>query len=134
MDTLGQLEALAILRDSDRTDIEHETAIHALAGYTDDETIAVLVQTLHDDEFGVRWAAANALAYCGKAALLPVLRDLVAHGTGVNLREVAQVALSKNTDPGVREISKPVLAAMKGPAADLATSQAAYELLKELEN
>lgn len=133
MTPLTMSEAITITDDLTRSTLEREEAIHYLAENPTSEGVQHLVDAMEDEQFSIRWAAARALTYTGRAALAPVLRKLIAKGSSASLREVAHHALHKNVDPQVRASSRPVLEAMKGPAADLATPQAAYQLLRELQ-
>jgi HEAT repeat protein len=126
-------EALAVLQDTTRTEVERTAAIHFLAEDRSPASIDALAQTLADEDFGVRWAASNALIYAGQAAFEPILRVLVTHGTSAAVRETACHALCENTDPQVRAASQDLLQAMKGAGADAATPQAAFQLLRSEE-
>jgi HEAT repeat protein len=123
-------EALAVLQDTTRAEVERTAAIHFLAEDRSPASIDTLAQTLADENFSVRWAASNALIYAGQSALKPILRMLVTHGTSAAAREAACHALCDNADPQVRAASQDLLAAMKGPGADAAAPQAAYQLLR----
>ena len=126
-------EALAVLQDTTRTEVERTAAIHYLAEDRSSASIDALAHTLADENFGVRWAASNALIYAGQAAFKPILRMLVAHGTSATVREVACHALCDNTDPQVRAASQDLLQAMKGAGADAAAPQTAFQLLRREE-
>lgn len=124
--------AIEIIHDTSINEVEREDAIHYLARHLDPEVIGQLTQVLDDDDFGVRWAAAQALTFAGAEALVPILRLLIAKGGSPEVREAAQHALRNNIDPQVRQQAKPVLEALRGPGADMATPMAAYELLHSL--
>lgn len=126
-------EALAVLQDTTRPEVERTAAIHYLAEDLCPACIDALAQTMADENFGVRWAASNALIYAGQAAFKPILRALVAHGTSAAVREAACHALCDNADPQVRAASQELLQAMKGAGADAAAPQAAYQLLRREE-
>jgi hypothetical protein len=87
---------------------------------------------LRDDDFGVRWAAATGLAFAGDAALVPLLQEIVAHGSDRDLRDAAHHALSQSASPQVRSETRELQGAMKGPSADIATPEAAFKLLKKV--
>jgi HEAT repeat protein len=126
-------EALAVLQDTSRAEVERSAAIHFLAEDHLPANVEVLAQTLTDEDFGVRWAASNALIYAGQAAFKPILRVLVAHGATASVREVACHALYDNVDPQVRAASQELLHAMKGAGADAATPQVAFQMLRREE-
>lgn len=126
-------EALAVLQDTTRAEVERTAAIHFLAENHSPASIEALAQTLADEDFGVRWAASNALIHAGQAAFKPILHMLVAHGTSAAVRETACHALCENVDPQVRAASQELLQAMKGAGADVAAPQAAFQLLRSEE-
>lgn len=126
-------EALAVLQDTTRAEVERTAAIHVLAEDRSPASIEALAQTLADEDFGVRWAASNALIHAGQAAFKPILRMLVARGTSAAVRETACHALCDNVDPQVRAASQELLPAMKGAGADAAAPQAAFQLLRREE-
>lgn len=128
-----EAEAFATLQDTSKGLLDREHAIHYLAEHMSPAAVEQLIPLLQEDQFGLRWAAADALRYGGDMALIPLLRKLVQSGSRLSVREVVHHALSKNISPAVREQAQEVLAAMKGPAADLATTQAAYQLLRKLD-
>lgn len=125
-------DAIRVIHDTALGEFEREEAIHYLAQHLEPQVVEALVQVLDDDDFGVRWAAAEALTYAGAAALAPILHLLVAKGGSSEAREAALHALRNNTDPEVREQAKPVLEALRGPGAAMATPTAAYQLLRTL--
>lgn len=129
----SEAEALALLENSSLSNLERKEAIHYLAENLNPPVVRKLVDTLEDHEFSIRWAAAKALAHAGEQAWTPVLRKLVAAGGDGRVREVAHHVLNKNASTRVQKESQNLLKAMKGPAADMATPQAAYELLREIE-
>ncbi len=122
--------AVEILQDTARPEGDRIAAIHYLAEQPTQMRVDVLANTLGDDTFAVRWAAANALCYAGSAALRPVLRVLISQGADVHVRESACHALCENTDPHVRAVSRPLIEAMKGPGADVAAPKIAFDLLR----
>ena len=130
---LNITEALAVLQDTARAEVERTAAIHFLAEDRSPASIEALAQTLADEDFGVRWAASNALIHAGRAAFKPILRMLVAHGTSAAVRETACPARGDNVDPQVRAASQELLQAMKGAGADAAAPQTAYQLLRQEE-
>ena len=128
----SETEAFATIQDDSKGLLDREHAIHYLAKHMSPAAVEQLIPVLDSDEFSLRWAAADALRYAGNMALIPLLRKLVQSGSSFTVREVTHHALSKNISPTVREQAQEVLVAMKGPAADLATTQAAYQLLRKL--
>lgn len=125
-------EAIATAKDLKRPTIDREAAIHFLSQSGSPEAIDALVSTLHDDDFGVRWAAAKGLAFAGDAALEPLLREIIAHGSDRDLRDAAHHVLSQSVSPRVRSETQELQKALKGPSADIATPEAAFRLLKQV--
>lgn len=128
----SEAEALTMLRNRRLALLQREEAIHYLAEHLNPQVIEELADTLTDPEFSIRWAAARALTWAGEAALVPVLRRLLEHGSSVTFRDVAYYVLDDNTSGRVQELASDVLEALKGPAADVAAPRAAYELLRAL--
>ncbi len=110
--------------------LQREDAVHYLGRNPTPEAIDCLVQALTADDFGVRWAAAVALAEQGDRALEPVLRALTQNSGNRALREGVYHIIYYNRDPAVRRRCEKLLNALKGPAADVAAMQVAYELLQ----
>ena len=70
-----------------------QEALKALEAIGDDAAAQVLVKALDDDDFGIRWIAAEALASMGHTGLKALLRALV-HDSGMSwLREGAHHVL-----------------------------------------
>lgn len=125
-------EAIDILEDRTASTTAREEAIHYLAENLTPEGVDRLAQALDDDQFGVRWAAARALAYAGDAALEPLLHVLIAKGGRPEVRDAAVHILRNSASPKVRDLGTNLVQALKGPAADIAGPQAAYELMRKL--
>lgn len=88
-------EAVPTLVDalSDSRQLVKQEAINALEAIGDDAAAQGLVQALEDEDFGIRWLAAEALAHLGPAGLRPVLTAL-AHENGPSwIRDGAQHVL-----------------------------------------
>ncbi len=126
-------EARKTLDDVTRPTLEREDAVHYLAKQDDPDTLARLVSALDDNAFGVRWAAAVALAGKGATALPQLLRDLTIHSGSSWMREGIYHVLHYNASPAVREKSAELMVALKGPAADITSPIAATRLLQSLD-
>ena len=70
-------DALTTLNNTHRSDFDREWAIHKLSRSPTPQNTRRLVAALEDNEFGVRWAAAVALAELGQPALRPLLEALI---------------------------------------------------------
>jgi HEAT repeat protein len=95
--------------------------------------IGRLVQALRDNDFGVRWAAAEALAQLGPGILIPLLQALTDpdQAGDPRLRESSYHVLHRARDLPVPV--KTLMEALKGPGADIATIREAGRLLLQLE-
>jgi HEAT repeat protein len=62
-------EALTIFSDPSRSEHEREKALQLLVGFPSNKVTAALITALHEPDSGVRWAASDALAMMGDAAL-----------------------------------------------------------------
>ena len=125
-------EAKKTLDDVTRPALDREDAVHYLAKQDDPNILRRLVTALDDDVFGVRWAAAIALAEMGKAAIPHVLSALTVNAGSSWMREGVYHVLHYNTSLAVREKSTELMAALKGPAADMASPAAAARLREAL--
>ena len=125
-------EALQVLDDLKRSPLERENAVHYLADKDDAKALERLVAALDDDVFGVRWAAATALANKGEKALPLLMSALTVQSGSSWMREGVYHALHYNTSPTVREKSIELMAALKGPGADMAAPAAAVRLMQAL--
>ncbi len=85
----------------------------------------------------MRWLASEALAALGEAALGPLLDALVHHGDSLLLRRGVHRSLreiaDKTVHPEVREILKPVLAALESVEPSAVGPVAARNALTELQ-
>jgi len=120
--------ARILLENQSGTIQERETAIHQLSQNPTDEDIRRFVAALEDNDFGVRWAAAVALAEAGDRALPPLLRALIDRPNSVWLRQGAHHIFHYSNGPTVRQHAAEFMAATKGPAAELSTEQVAARL------
>ena len=84
------LERLA--RDSDGN--LRGQAFRALSPAVNEDDVPLLIDGLADSEFGVRWAAATALAAVGDAAVRPLLRALTVRPPSRSFHRAARQALS----------------------------------------
>ncbi len=127
-------QAKAVLDDVHEDAGSREAAVRYLAAHAIPAIITRLVQALQDDDVGVRWEAANALAQLGEPALREVLKALTdpQRVDDPRLRESAYHILH------VTQAAMPVpltelLEALRGPAADVASLVAAHRVLHALQ-
>ena len=131
-DELGA-QAVPVLREA----LQHPDpwvrahAVAALARIDHADACAALVTAMHDDSFGVHWAAARTLAACGRRAVAEVLRALT-HDTPATgfLHGAMHVLRYAALTPREREAVAPVLEAVHHPAADLEAPVLAAAALK----
>lgn len=127
-------QALELLDNYREESSYREAAIHYLTDHSSPAVIVRLVQALQDDDVGVRWVAAMALAQLGEAALpeiLKALTDPVRVGDP-RLREGIYHILHNNQ----RAIPVPItdlLAVLKGPVAGIASLVEADRVIREYE-
>ena len=104
-------------------------AVKALAAIGDPAAAPALIGALEDEEGDVRWLAANALIDLGHEALQPLLSALAYRQSSPDLLEGAHHVLSKLYWRDSPQVVKPVLAALDGPAPQMAVHLAAYSAL-----
>lgn len=125
--------AREVIANTRRTAADREDAIHYVANNSPGaEELALLVTTLDDNDSGVRYAAANALARCGMMALKPLVDALARPGSSVRLRQGAHHVFKESVSPEVRRQSAELMAALEGSGSDLASLEAAIRLQARL--
>jgi HEAT repeat protein len=130
----GMEQAVQILRDRSASERLREDAVRSLGADASAEAITTLVDTLRDNDLGVRWQAAVVLSQLGKRALPYLLSALVDPKRVEDpwLRDGAFHVLRDNVDAGVTMLSRNLRHALKGQAADLRTMREADRLLRIL--
>ncbi len=126
-------EAIALLQNTSLSEQEREHAVHFLRDHPTPEGIEALVTALEDDDAGVRWSAGAALAQLGDAAFPALLEKLAHKSNDTWLREAAHHVIHDNSSPRVRDESGDLMRALQGPGADIASMEAAYNLLRKWE-
>ncbi len=127
-------QALELLDNNREESTSREVAIRYLRNNSSPAVIVRLVQALQDDDVGVRWVAATALAQLGEVALPEVLKALTdpARVGDPRLREGVHHILHNNQ----RSVPVPItdlLAALKGPAAGIASLVEVDRVIREYE-
>jgi HEAT repeat protein len=107
-------------------------AIKALGAIGDPAAAPALITALEDEEGDVRWLAANGLIDLGHEALQPLLSALAYRASSPDLLEGAHHVLDKLYWRKAPKVVKPVLAALNGPAPQMAVHIAAYAALNAL--
>jgi HEAT repeat protein len=101
------IEALA-----DRNKHMRWEAAKALGQIADPASAPALVSILEDEVFDVRWLAAEGLIALGREALVPLLQALMEHPDSLWLREGAHHVLRELSGGGLKEVLRPLLAAL----------------------
>jgi hypothetical protein len=132
MDIVSWKQALDILDNGLNSVAAREAAARYLKKNPERQAVPRLVRALQDDDFGVRWAASEALSQLGAYALEEVLRVLADPDRvgDPRLRDSAYHMLHVG-----HHWSVPVdglMVRLKGPAADLASLEEAARLLQLL--
>jgi HEAT repeat protein len=104
----------------------------ALGEIHDKTAAAALVLTLEDESFGIRWLAAEGLVAFGRYTLPPLLRALVKRADSIWLREGALHILHLLAHQGLGDETRPVVAALEGPAPTVAVPLAAGDAIERL--
>ena len=115
-----------VVDEKDRVD-----SCHALGRVKAPAATEALVFALKDDAFTVRWAAAEALAQHGHAAIKPLMHALIAEDDRF-LREGAHHVLSRLPGTATHDLVKPVLEALEGRSPSVRVPMAADAVLVQL--
>ena len=124
-----------ILADPDRQ--TRWEAAKALGAIADPAAIPALINTLEDNIFDIRWLASEALVTLGTDSVIPLLETLSRSSENLFLREEARHVLKYilRDNPAANELNtilKPVIDALNGSAAGVATPGAANTALEKL--
>jgi len=122
-------QAIAALQNTRLPENQRADAAHFLEAGPTPDGIAALIAALDESDHGVRWAASTALAHIGEPAMPALLQALIGSDVDKTLRDGARHVLTDNNSPRVRELSMPLIKALKGPEADIATMQEALKLM-----
>jgi HEAT repeat protein len=107
-------------------------AVKTLAAIGEPAAAPALIEALEDDAADVRWVAAQALIDLGHEALRPLLAALAYRASSPELLEGAHHVLSRLYWRDSPKVVKPVLAALDGPAPQMAVHLAAYFALNAI--
>jgi len=109
-------------------------AVKALCEIDDPELAPALIKTLEDEEFDIRWLAAEGIIGLGMNGLKPLLQALIDHGDSPLLLEGAHHVIHYMAKGGLRKYLGPVLSSLEGIGAAVKAPNAAFhalEMLKE---
>ena len=124
-------QAISVLNDIGEDSLRRVDAVRYLGELGTDEAIQVLVDTLEDDDLGVRWAAADELAKLGEKAAPAVLRKLLDPETTPRAFEMAVHVFKDNSDLVIRSKSEELVKALEADHTIEAMTEAS-KLLNEL--
>ncbi len=129
-------QALSILDDASRSEVEREMAGHYLQTHPHSKAIVRLVKALQDDDTGVAWAAAEGLSRLGEPAVVEVCRALSDHQRAGDPRLLtgAYHVLRHLQDITLSQQATPLMRALRGPVPDLKAMEEADRLLRLLGN
>lgn len=124
-------QAVAVLKDVGEDSLKRVDAVHYLGDLGTDEAIQVLVETMEDDDPGVRWAAADELAKLGAKAAPAVLRKLLDPEATPRVFEMAVHVFKDNSDLLLRSKAESLVKALEAEHTIEAMTEAG-KLLNEL--
>ncbi len=127
---LTEAEALTLLNDPLLSPYEREKGLQGLADDPTPAHIERLLEALEDNQFGIRWTAAALLAEMGDKALVPLLQLLIRQHDSVWLREGAYHVCYYSSSATVAKQTQALRKALRGPAAEVATTDEAVKLLQ----
>ncbi len=124
-------QAISVLQDTSAQELKRVHAASYLEEMGTSEAIDALISVLSDDDYGVRWAAAKALAHLGAKAAPAVLRTILSPDTDDRFREAAHHIFKENGDILIRSEARDLVKALEtSTGVDELTE--ASKLLKKL--
>jgi HEAT repeat protein len=125
-------QAIAVLKDQSLPELTRNEAIQYLEEDGSQEAIDALISVLSDDDFGVRWAAADALAKLGAKAAPSVLRAILSPDSDDRVRETAIHIFKDNGDITIRSEAQPLVKALHDTSTSIDDLTEAAKLLNKL--
>ncbi len=123
------IEALKQKNDNVRRE-----AVKALREIGGAEVAPALIKTFEDEEFDIRWLAAEGVIGLGVSGLKPLLQALIDHGDSPLLLEGAHHVIHYMAKGGLKKYLGPVLTSLEGVEPVVKAPNAAFhalEMLKE---
>lgn len=117
-------QAITVLKDEKATELDRVHAVHFLKDHPETETIDALISVLQDDDFGVRWAAGEALAHMGTKAAISVLRTIFSPDFDERLLESIRHVFKENGDILIRNDAEALIRALNTTDAIEAMTEA----------
>lgn len=129
------MEALQALENVSAGSQKHLEAIRFLNGLDECFEVKNLVKALQNDDFSVRWEAADLLAKIGHSAIPQMLKALMdpERAGDPRLRNGVVRIIHKLEDHLLKKELSPLLAATKSSSADIETMRVAFQLLKKFD-
>ncbi len=124
-------QAMNVLNDVGEDSLKRVDAARYLGEIGTDAAIQALVAVLEDDDYGVRWAAADELAKLGRKGAVAVARKLLDPEASSRVFEMAVHVFKDNGDLLVRSKAKALVKALEADHAIEAMTEAG-KLLSEL--
>jgi len=122
-------QALKVLHNTKLPENERVSAVKSLMHHQTPEVVDILIQTLEDDDQGVRWAAADVLATFGEMAYPSLLHALVKPNVDILLRQGAAHILHQNASERIRKETGALQKALKAPGTSVYAMEEANKLL-----
>ena len=120
--------AVNIINDPKADSLERVEAVRYLGELGTDEALQVLVTLLEDDDYGVRWAAADELAKKGARGAILVARRLLDPDASARVMEMALHVFKDNSDLLVRSQSEKLVKALQSEHPIEAMTEASHLL------
>jgi HEAT repeat protein len=108
-------------------------AAKTLGAIGDPSAAPALVRAMEDQDFGVRWLAAEGVIRLKREGLKPLLQALARHPESVWMREGAHHVFRMLVDHDLHDLVAPVLVALDGVEPVLEVPQMAQAVLDELD-
>jgi HEAT repeat protein len=121
---------IAVLQDGSHQ-LRWEAA-KVLGDIADQRAAAALVTALEDEEFDVRWLAAEGLIRIGPRALVPLIEELEKRPESIWLRQGTHHVLHDLSDEQMKAEVKPLLKALESREPEIRVIKPALDLLDRL--
>jgi HEAT repeat protein len=132
LQSLGHLAKSAWLKALDHSDAHIRWhAARGLGELGDASYTYILAEGLLDENYAVRWATADVLAHLGKRGVPATLTILSQRKVTEQSRQAAYHALHGITSRRIQQLLKPLLYALRSPAASVEVPGIAQRLLLE---
>ncbi|MCO6449361.1 MAG: hypothetical protein J5I90_01110 [Caldilineales bacterium] len=125
--------AITALQNHRQSEYNRTQATHYLRDHPSDEGNMALAAALDDNDYGVHWAASEALATIGEVAVPAVLHVLMQADVSHRTMSGAQHVFRANSSDLVRTESTDLVVALHDRTEKVATMQAAAALQAKLD-